>query len=185
MKRKEEIHLINITHRLFSWWNLSCYKHHAHNRKFLVNRVNTKSADAMGLCIARSLAAMVLTHWGRVTHLCLHNLTITGPDNGLSPGRRQAIIYLNQCWNIVNWTLRNKLQWNFNRNSYIFIQGNALKMSSWKWGPFCLGLNVLTVRENTRCVQPGTISTSCTIPKLSNDRKCEWISNASSKQFSM
>ena len=34
--------------------------------------------------------------------------------------------YLNQCWNIVNWTLRNKLQWNFNRTSYIFIQENAL-----------------------------------------------------------
>ena len=35
--------------------------------------------------------------------------------------------YLNQCWNIVNWTLRNKLQWNFTRNSYIFIQENALE----------------------------------------------------------
>ena len=35
--------------------------------------------------------------------------------------------YLNQCWNIVNWTLRNKLQWNFNRNSYIFIQENVLQ----------------------------------------------------------
>ena len=33
--------------------------------------------------------------------------------------------YLNQCWNIVNWTLRNKLQWNFNRNSNMFIQENA------------------------------------------------------------
>ena len=33
----------------------------------------------------------------------------------------------NQCWNIVNWTLRNKLQWNLNRNSYIFIQENSFK----------------------------------------------------------
>ena len=31
--------------------------------------------------------------------------------------------YLNQCWNIVNWALRNKLQWKFNGNSY--IQENA------------------------------------------------------------
>ena len=29
--------------------------------------------------------------------------------------------YLNQRWNIVNWTLRNKLQWNFNLTSNIFI----------------------------------------------------------------
>ena len=30
--------------------------------------------------------------------------------------------YLNQCWNILNWTLRNKLQWNDNRNTNIFIE---------------------------------------------------------------
>ena len=35
--------------------------------------------------------------------------------------------YLNQCWNIVNWTLRNKIQWNSNRNPNIFIQENALE----------------------------------------------------------
>ena len=35
--------------------------------------------------------------------------------------------YLNQCWIIVNWTLRNKLQWNLNRNSNIFIQENAFE----------------------------------------------------------
>ena len=36
-----------------------------------------------------------LTHWGRVTHICVGNLTIIDPDNGLSPGRRQAIIWTN------------------------------------------------------------------------------------------
>ena len=36
--------------------------------------------------------------------------------------------YLNQCWNIVNWTLRNQLQWHFNKNSHIFIQENAFKI---------------------------------------------------------
>ena len=35
--------------------------------------------------------------------------------------------YLNQCWNIVNWTIGNKLQWNSNRNSNIFIQENAFE----------------------------------------------------------
>ena len=32
-----------------------------------------------------------------------------------------------QCWNIVNWTLGNKLQGNFNWNSIIFIQENAFE----------------------------------------------------------
>ena len=34
-----------------------------------------------------------LPHWGRMTHICIINLTIIGSDNGLSPGRRQAIIW--------------------------------------------------------------------------------------------
>ena len=36
-----------------------------------------------------------LTHWGRVTHICVGNLTIIGSDNGLSPDRRQTIIWTN------------------------------------------------------------------------------------------
>ena len=36
-----------------------------------------------------------LTHWGRVTHICVDNLTIIDPDNGLLPGRHQAIIWNN------------------------------------------------------------------------------------------
>ena len=40
--------------------------------------------------------------------------------------------YLNQCWNIVNWTLGNKIQWNLNRNSYIFIQENTFENVVWK-----------------------------------------------------
>ena len=35
--------------------------------------------------------------------------------------------YLNQCWVIVNWTFRNKLQWNLNGNSNILIQENAFE----------------------------------------------------------
>ena len=33
--------------------------------------------------------------------------------------------YLNQCWVIVNWNLRDKLQWKFNQNTKLFIQENA------------------------------------------------------------
>ena len=71
---------------------------------------------------ARNRQSFALTHWGQVTHKCVGKLTIIGSDNGLSPGRRQAII---QCSNIVNWSPRNKLQWNLKRNSHIFIQENA------------------------------------------------------------
>ena len=84
----------------------------------------------------------VLTHWGRVTHICVSNSTIIGSDNGLSPGRRQAII-----WNNAGILLIEPLGTNFSEIS-IWIQRFSFKkmplnMSSAKWRPFCLGLNVL------------------------------------------
>ena len=87
----------------------------------------------------RRTGAEPLDHWGRVKHICVSNLTIIGSDNGLSHSRRH---YLNQCRIIVNWTPRKKF-------SEILIKSFSfkkmrLKMSSAKWRPFCLGLNVLT-----------------------------------------
>ena len=85
---------------------------------------------------------VLLTHWSRVTHICVGNLTIIASDNGLSPGRRQAII-----WTNAGILLIGPLGTNFNE---ILIETHTfsfkkmhLKMSSVKWRPFCLGLNVL------------------------------------------
>ena len=39
--------------------------------------------------------ATVLPHWGQVAHICVSKLTIIGSYNGLSPGRRPAIIWTN------------------------------------------------------------------------------------------
>ena len=33
--------------------------------------------------------------------------------------------YLNQCWIIVNWTLMDTLQWNFNQDTKMFRRENA------------------------------------------------------------
>ena len=76
-------------------------------------------------------------------HICVGNLTIIGSDNRLSPGWGQVIIYLNQCWNIVNWTLRNKFnEISIGIQTFLFKKMHY-KMSSAKWRPFCLGLNML------------------------------------------
>ena len=40
--------------------------------------------------------------------------------------------YVNQCRIIVNWILRNKFQWNLNRNSYIVIHENEFDYVVWK-----------------------------------------------------
>ena len=93
---------------------------------------------------------IALTHWGRVTHICVGKLTIIGSDNGLSPGRRQAIIWTNAGILLIR-PLGIKLQWNFNRNSNIFIQENALENVVCQMASICLGLNVLTLSVLHEC----------------------------------
>ena len=87
-----------------------------------------------------------LTHWGRVSHICVSKLTIIGLDNGLSPGRRQAII-----WTNAGLLLIRPLESNF---SEILIKIHTfsfkkihLKMSSAKWRLFGLGLSELIQDE--------------------------------------
>ena len=88
------------------------------------------------------LAKVILTHWGRVTHICVVKLTIIGSDNGLSPGRRQAII-----WTNAGILLIGPLGTNFSEiliEIYTFsFKKMHLKMSSAKWRLFGLGLNEL------------------------------------------
>ena len=45
--------------------------------------------------------------------------------------------YLNQCWDIVKWSFRNKLQWNLQRKSYIPIKKTPLivRFMGPTWGP--------------------------------------------------
>ena len=87
-------------------------------------------------------------------------MTIIVSDDGLSLGRHQAH-YRKQCWNIVNWTLRNKLQWNLNRNSYIFIHENAFENVVWKMAailsrPQCVN-TIMCQQHNESCAVIGII----------------------------
>ena len=83
-----------------------------------------------------------LTHWGRVTHICVGNLAIIGSDNGLSPGRRQAIIWTNAGILLIGPWETNFSEILISINTFSFKKFH-LKISSAKWRPFCLGLNVL------------------------------------------
>ena len=83
-----------------------------------------------------------LTHWGRVTHICIVELTIIGSDNGLSPWRRQAIIWTNAGILLIGPLGTNFIEILIGIQTFSFKEMH-LKMSSAKWRPFCLGLNVL------------------------------------------
>ena len=84
-----------------------------------------------------------LTHWGRVTQICVGKLTIIGSDNGLAPGRRQAIIWTNAGILLIGPLGTNFSEILIATGTFSFKKMH-LKVSSAKWRPFCLGLNVLT-----------------------------------------
>ena len=87
-----------------------------------------------------------LTHWDRVTHICVSELTIIGSDNGMPPGRRQAIIWTNAEILLIGplGTKFNELLIEIHTFSFTKMY---LKMSSGKWRPFCVGLSVLNAME--------------------------------------
>ena len=88
-----------------------------------------------------STAFMSLETW--VTHICVGKLTAIGSDNGLAPGRRQAI-----TWTNAGICLIGLLGTNFSEiliKMYTFsFKKMHLKMSG-KWRSFCLGLNVIQI----------------------------------------
>ena len=107
--------------------------------------------------------SILLTHWGRETHICVSKLTIIGSDNGMSPGRRQAII-----WTYAGLSLIEPLGTNFSEilfkiDTFLFKKMH-LKMSSGKWRPFCLGLNVLNGAVNY--LSPAARPEMCDFPCL-------------------
>ena len=90
-----------------------------------------------------------LTHWGRVTHICISKQTIIGSDNGLSPVRRQAIIWTNAGLLLIG-TLGTNFSEIVIKIRILSFKKMGLKVSSAKWRPFCLGLNVLNVSQPLR-----------------------------------
>ena len=89
------------------------------------------------------------THWARVTHICVNNLIIIGSDYGLSPGRRQAIIWTNAGILFIG-----PLGTNFSEILIEILTFSFKKMRlnvySGIWRPFCRGLNVLTAKPEQK-----------------------------------
>ena len=97
--------------------------------------------------VSRASVTVLLTHWGRVTHICVGEPTIIGSDNGLSPDRRQAIIWTNAGILLIGplGTYFSEILTGIQTFSFRKMH---LKMSSAKWRPFCLGFNVLTTKSD-------------------------------------
>ena len=80
-----------------------------------------------------------------MTHICISKLTIIGPDNGLPPGRHQAIIWTNDGILLIG-----SLGIHFSEILIKFIHYHSRKRiwkrSLQKWRPFCLSLNVIILQ---------------------------------------
>ena len=141
------------------WWR--CRRGHRFIINDYINALAQNSTDTLWFCkyiqiliwdiaySSHSDKAMrgnktwnMLTHWGRVTHICISKLIIIGSDNGLSPGRRQII-----TWTNAGILLMGPLGTNFSEISIEIdissFKKTHLKMLSAKCRPSCLVLNVL------------------------------------------
>ena len=85
-----------------------------------------------------------LPHWGRVTHICVSKLSIIASDNGLSPVRRQAIVWTSAGILLIGPWGTNFSDILIDIHTFSFKKID-LKMSSAKWRPFFHGLNVLNI----------------------------------------
>ena len=82
------------------------------------------------------------SHWGRVMHISINNLTIIGSDNSLSPGWCQPIISLNAGILLIQ-TLGTSVSEILNEIHTFSFKKMLLQMLSAKGRPFCLVLDVL------------------------------------------
>ena len=117
---------------------------------------------------------------GGGAYICVGKLTVTGSDNGLSPGRRQAVI-----WTYAEILLIGLLGTKFSEILIIEIETFplkklGLKVSSGKWRPFCLGLNVLKTVFSR--LMPH-MRTSGNHLNVNSACPCIWILNVKTRQL--
>ena len=122
--------------------------------KFHTKYFDLTLKDTMFTCCWR------FTSGGRVMHICFGIIIIIGSDDGLSPGQRQAIIWLN-AWIMLIGTLGvNRSEIIITINAFSFKKMH-LKLSSAKWRLFRPGLNGIFV---VHCYRASlTISTSTSV----------------------
>ena len=70
-------------------WQENCFAHHK-KLSFHVFLISSMLKTFSG-----RQTTQCLTHWDRATHICVSDLTTIDSENGLSPGRHQAIIWTN------------------------------------------------------------------------------------------
>ena len=117
----------------------------------------------------------LLTHWGRVMHICVSRLTIIGSDNDLSPDRHQAIIWTYAAISSIGPMGTNLSEFLIKIYTFSFRK-MQFQMSSGKWWPFGLGLNVLIQWPSTVDMKPNPCTGKVTVQIAGNQKTLQpWI----------
>ena len=137
------------------YWNPGTWKSRFENQNHLFIVTRAEVNPEWHIYGENVNIAAILTHWGRVTHICVSELTIIGSDNGLSPGRHQAIIWTNAGIVLIRTPGTNFSEILGKTHSFSFKKMH-LKMSSAKGRLFSLGLNELIAgRSAETCMWVG------------------------------
>ena len=100
---------------------------------------------------------------GGVTHLHERH----SPKAGVTQLHKRRIAcftpshYLNRCWLIGKWTMRNETSRNWNENT-IFVQENEFETSSAKWWIFCFVFSMSNPHTNPRMISMVLCKTAVT-----------------------
>ena len=118
---------------------------HSHESNFTrsIDESNMYLEIILFKCTASPRCQPLLDSWGGVMHICVSKLTIIGSDNGLVPGRPQAIIWTDAGMLLIGPLGTNFSEISIDIHTFSFTK-MQLKVSSAKRRPFCLGINVLT-----------------------------------------
>ena len=133
--------------KLWKWCptfcTLNCFKHHIFVRFIVFSELHIMLAGTV-TCQSKTIYC-ALTHWGQVTHICVSKLTIIGSDNGLSPDRRQAIIWINAGILLIR-TLGTNFSEILSHIDTFSFKKTLLKMSSAKWRPSMCWITLKDIR---------------------------------------
>ena len=127
--------------------------HHWGLVAFTWGKLDRKCSRNLTLICVRKLS----THWGRVTHICIGDLTIIGSNIDLAPGWRQAIIWTNAGILLIG-PLGTKFSEILIEILAFSLKKNVFKNVICEWRPFCFSLNVLS--EYYSCAFQGPIGQS-------------------------
>ena len=104
-----------------------------------------------------------------MTHICVGNLTIIGSDNGLSPGRRQAITWTNDGILLIGPLGTNFSEMLIEIHTFS-LKKIHLKMSSGKWRPIYLGLTVIIFDPGKQQVITDNFVEADLVQKINNKK---------------